>query len=103
MSDEYDESELREKWDILKNGWGWEYVVQTRDLSIDFIREFKDEFDDLHWDSIFLYQENLNQRQLKELVKSNYPHIGNLLQSQKDLSEYLQELCWESIRVKELK
>ena len=59
-----DESTLREEWDDIKNGWGWEYIVQTKDLSIDFIREWKDKFEDIHWDGIFLYQEHLNDKEL---------------------------------------
>lgn len=55
------EEKIRQYWDEL-GMWQWEYYVQNIEISKDFIREFADKFDQLKWDDIFRYQENIEQR-----------------------------------------
>lgn len=56
-----DETTMRQYWDEL-GVWQWEYYVQNIDMSKDFIRQMRDRFDQLKWDDIFRYQENIEQR-----------------------------------------
>ena len=73
-----DQQSLRQYW-AEKGIWEWEFIVQTQDLTIDFLREMRDRMDDLQWSDVFQFQ-TLDQKTKKEFrdMRNNNKYLQNI-------------------------